>query len=1014
MKCRKISLQQSFLFVVLLFIPVFAKANFPSGDIAPDEATLLQTGQVTGTVFDATGVPLPGVNVVVSGTTIGTVTDADGRFTLSNAPANAILVISSMGYVTQTLAATPSMSITLDEQAEAMEEVVVIGYGSVRRSDLTGSIATVTPRSFLDQPASAGLSVLSGRAPGVVVRQANGAPGEGATIRIRGINSIRGDNAPLIVVDGNYASMPNLYDIESIEILKDASATAIYGSRGANGVIIVTTRRGSAAGKNEVKVFSNVSFDHLPNNWRYDMMEAPEYAQFTNSFLVGMGQPPQFSEEQIRSMGRGTDWQSVMFKTGVSQNHKVIFTGGNEKMKYYVSPEYSRTEGIMINSWAESYGMNAKLDAELNSRISYQLEANVSQSERYNPDLGRGSGHTSMPLTAALTWSPTTSVRDEQGNFILMDAFGSRMLNPVLMTTKRDLRLSKSGGVVGNVRIKIIDGLTFDGKASMRYGVSGRREFTPAEMNAGRTDASQRNRESQTWLVNSVLTYNRTLQEKHNMSLMAGFEQTQSQWREFRADAKGIMDPDVGWDNLAMASMYEIFSEFSNDALRSFFGRVNYNYDSRYYLTGTYRVDGSSKFLGDNRFSHFPSFAVAWRISEEDFLKDLDIFQNMRIRGSWGVTGSQAIGAYATISPLGRTTYSWGTNQTHIGFHPGAPSNRNLQWEETTTYDVGFDLTALSGKLNFTFDYYYKKTDKLLSRITVPLYNGGENIDTNVGNLENKGFEVNLNYVVFENRDWTYDINMNASYNRNKVLDLGEHNRLWGGAGISGVTPNSPFAILPGHPIGTIYGYKYLGIWQQGQRTEAARYGQIPGEYRYEDLNDNGSYDAGDYQVIGSATPKFTRGFNNHLSWRNWDLNILVEGLHGRDIINLTYCTVNNIFDQASTVKGRAGKDRWSPENPNAEFSMLTTNNILMANSSHYMQDGSYIKLRNISLARRFAITDIMRVRAAVSAQNVFRYTKYKGYDPEVSSSGSDSDTGLDWFAYPNPRTYTISVSLEF
>jgi outer membrane receptor protein involved in Fe transport len=343
--------------------------------------------------------------------------------------------------------------------------------------------------------------------------------------------------------------------------------------------------------------------------------------------------------------------------------------------------------------------------------------------------------------------------------------------------------------------------------------------------------------------------------------------------------------------------------------------------------------------------------------------------------------------------------------------------NLGLQWEETTTTDLGLDFSVLDGKLSFAFDWYYKQTDKLLSKVSVPLYNGGETVSTNIGTIENTGFEVNLNYVVIENKDWSYEVNLNGAHNQNTVLDIGDQERLWGGSSVAGAMPQSPFIILPGHSIGTIFGYKYLGLWQRGDVVEAAKYGQEPGGYRYEDLNKNYKYDAEDYQVIGNSNPDFTWGFNHHLSWKNWDLNVLFEGLHGRDIINLDYCIINNISDNSLAITGRAGKNRWTPENPHAEFSRLTLNNIVMTNSDQWIQDGSYVKLRNLSLAYRIPkqITRFANIRLSVSAQNVLTFTNYKGYDPEVSSAGSsDTDAGLDWFAYPNPRSYTLSLSIEY
>jgi TonB-linked SusC/RagA family outer membrane protein len=551
----------------------------------------------------------------------------------------------------------------------------------------------------------------------------------------------------------------------------------------------------------------------------------------------------------------------------------------------------------------------------------------------------------------------------------------------------------------------------------MGFGTGGDRYFMPAAVNGGRADASQKGYENRSWLVNAFLTYSKTLANKHQLSLMFGFEQSQGESRDFKAIANDLSYAAVEWDNLRLGKSPSAESGYSNDALRSYFARGTYNYDGRYYFTGTYRADGSSKFRGKNRFSYFPSFALGWRLSEEGFLKDTDIFRNLKLRGGWGITGSQAVGSYATTPSMSSSSYSWGTAQSNIGYEPGVMGNLGLQWEETTTTDLGLDFSVFDGKLSFAFDYYYKLTDKLLSRVTVPLYNGGGTINSNIGEIENKGFEVNLNYVVIENKDWSYEVNLNGAHNENTVLDIGEQERLWGGSSVAGAMDQSPFIILPGHPIGTIYGYKYLGLWQLGDVVEAAKYGQVPGEYRYEDLNGNYAYDSEDYQIIGDANPDFTWGFNHHLSWKNWDLNVLFEGLHGRDIINLNYCAVNNIFDNSMSITARSGKNRWTPENPWAEFSKLTTNNIVKSNSDQWIQDGSYVKLRNLSLAYRIPkqITRFADIRVAVSSQNVLTFTKYKGFDPEVSSAGgSDTDAGLDFFAYPNPRSYTLSLSIEY
>ena len=977
---------------------------------------------ITGKVTDAAGEPLPGVTVMIKGSQQGTVTDTNGAYSLQIPNENTTLTFSFLGFHTQEIVAGNNriINVSLLEDTRQLEEIVVLGYGAVKKSDLTGSVASVLSKAFLDQPGSSVNSILGGRAPGVVVRRANGAPGQGSTVRIRGANSILGNNDPLYVVDGNYSGgLPNMYDIESIEILKDASATAIYGSQGANGVIIVTTKRGSAEGRNDLKLYSNLSFDYVP--YMYDMMDGMEYANFVNEMLVSAGQSPEYSPdyiERIRQEGY-TNWQKELFRTGMSQSHKAVWSGGNKKMKYYVSPSFSKMDGIMINTSSRSYGLGSKFDTEMNRFISFQIEGSIGHGETLNSDLGSGNAHSTLPLMSALIWSPLAKVYNDDGTFQVMDPLACRTLNPVLLTTLKDKSYSNNGNAVGNVKIKIFDGLEFNGKAAMSFGTGGSRKFLPKALNGNVATASQNNYERLSWLINSFLTYNKTLIGKHSFSFMLGFEETQWESREFDANAVNLQFESVEWDNLSLGTTNTVGSAYGNTAMRSYFSRGTYNYDGRYYFTGTYRIDGSSKFQGRNRFSNFPSFALAWRPSEEGFLKNTEIFQNLKLRGSWGITGSQAINAYATYAPLRSRTHAWGTEQRYTGYGPGDPSNLNLQWEETTSTDFGLDITTLGGKLSFTFDYYSKQTDKLLSNTTVPLYNGGGTVATNLGTIENKGFEVNLNYVIFENRIWSYDVNLNGARNRNEVVDIGDLERLWGSSGINAMS-GSPFIILKGYPLGTLYGYKYLGIWQPEDAAEAAKFGQEPGGYRYEDLNGNNQYDAGDYQVIGCTNPKFTWGFNNHLSWNNWDFNVLFEGLHGRDIMNLTYCSAANVFDNSFTIKSRAGMNRWSPENRNAEFSSiasLSRNNVIMPNSDQWIQDGSYVKLRNISLAYRFTkkMIKVADIRLALSAQNVYTFTKYKGYDPEVSAhGGTDTSGGMDWFTYPNPRSVTMSLTVEF
>jgi len=971
--------------------------------------------KITGRVTDSSGSPLPGVTVTIKGTTGGTVTDSYGNYVLTNVPTNAILVFSFVGMKTMEIEVKgkTTASIAMKEETVGIEEVVAIGYGTMKKSDITGSVASVSEKSFLDQSASSVISVLSGRAPGVTVRRSNGAPGADPIIRIRGANSLLGNNDPLIVVDGNYGSMPDMYDIESIEILKDASATAIYGSRGANGVILVKTKRGTQ-GKNTVKLYSDVSFDNVPQ--RYDLMDAYEFAEF-NKYV---GAYP-FTEEELARFKThgGIDWQDEILQTGLSQKYKAVFSGGtNNNVQYYVSPNYCKSTGTIRNTEASGYGLSAKVDMDISKRISIQIESSVGHSDNLNPDLAQGGSKTTNPLMSALIWAPTEPVFNEDGVFNRLGVGSGSALNPILLTEIQETNYSNNGSGVGNLKIKITDGLVFNAKGFMSFATGGNRHFESNEYTGVGAAARQSSYESKSWLVNAFLTYSKTFANVHSFSAMAGMEETKSESQSVSADAIKLPLESVGWYNLGLgAPNIAINSGWSNSAMRSYFTRLNYNFASRYYLTINYRADGSSKFRGDNQFSYFPSFSLAWRLSEEDFMKSQNLFQNIKIRSGWGITGSQAIGTYATFSPLSGTSYTWG-NVPQPGYRATVGGNQDLKWESTKQLNLGIDLTTLNNRLSVSLDYYDKKTEDLLAPVSIPYYYGGGSVISNVGSVRNRGFEFNSNYDVLKTNNWSYDINLNGSINRNKVLDIGEQKMLYGTTYSSAIASVSPFVLVPGQPIGTIYGYKYLGIWQDNEAAQAVKFEQEPGDYKYEDLNGNHTYDSGDNQIIGNMNPSFTWGFNNHLSYKNFDLNILLEGVHGRDVMNWSYLLATERIDLTQTYNLRAAKDRWTPDNPDAEFAKIGNSNRLSPLSSQFVQDGSYIKLRNISLAYRVPRSTISfaAVRLSVSAQNILTFTKYKGYDPEISSTSANYDTnsGMDWFAYPNPMSLSFGISIEY
>jgi TonB-dependent starch-binding outer membrane protein SusC len=993
---------------------------FYSGNAVASSNTLLSEvqGTIKGSVYDSNGNPLTGATIVVkSNPTIGTMADDKGNFIL-NVAKGTELSVSFIGYETQTVIAEDNMKITLADAVNKMDEIVIVGYGSVKKSDLTGSVSSISTKAYLDQSPSSGNSILVGRAPGVSVSRSNGAPGKGFTIRIRGANSLYGGNDPLVVVDGTYGGIPDANDIESIEILKDASATAIYGSRGANGVILVKTKYGSS-GKPKLSIFSNYTIDKMPKY--YDLMDAYEFAEFNNR--VGTYS---FTSDELAGYKEngGTNWQKSITQTGVNQTHKVVLSGGTDKIKYYISPDYNKSTGIIKNVESESYALNSKVEMDLSKNINLEIKAGLGHAFTKNPDMATGGSKTSIPLMGAMLWSPTESIYDADGGYNRLGIGTGAIINPLLMTTLKKTNYSNSGNGETNLKVKIFEGLDLNAKALVNFYNTGSRNFESSEYTGVYATASQASNEGKTWLLNWYMTYNKTIAELHNFSLMGGFEETKNENRYFSATADNLPLESVGWDDLGLASPnVEVSSGYSNSAMRSYFGRFNYNYASRYYLTVNYRADGSSKFKGSNQWGYFPSFSLAWKLSQEEFMKSQNIFQNVKIRGGWGTIGNQAISSYETYTTLGSRNWSWGTSTSYAGYFAKVGGNENLKWETTRQGNIGIDLGVLNNRLNLTMDYYNKKTVDLLAPVSVTGYNGGDSeygtstVISNVGSVRNEGFEFSIDYVVINNNDFSYDVNFNGALNKNKVISLGKNSIIYGDTYAAGLTSVSPFALIPGHQIGSIYGLKYLGIWQQSESEEAAKYGQVPGDYKYQDVDGDHTYDSDDKQVIGHTNPSFSWGFNNHLSYKDFDLNILFEGVHGRDVMNWSYMVGTEAGTVAAFYNLRAAKNRWTPSNTHAEFARVGATNDMQPLSSQYMQNGSYIKLRNISLSYRVprSLVSFASIRVSISAQNILTITKYKGLDPEISSSeGSDISSGMDWFAYPNPKSISFGVSLEY
>jgi TonB-linked SusC/RagA family outer membrane protein len=965
-----------------------------------------QQTTITGTVTDSNQEPLPGVTVIIKGTTKGAVSNVDGEFTLSDVTSGSTLVFSFVGMSSQEVLVgnQTTISITMLADAIGLEEVVAVGYGTMKRADISGASANVNTSDFQDLPSIDIAESMQGRVAGLSITSNSGSPGTSSKIRIRGGNSMLGNNDPLIVLDGVAVNIGlndiNPNDIASLDILKDASSTAIYGSRGANGVIVITTKTGNSD-KPRIQVSTDYSFDQVAN--QYDLLNAADFVTLNNVTLTGPS--------------ADTDWQNEVFQSGHTSNTQLNITGGNEKLKYFLSGSVVDQDGLVANTGYQKYTVRSNVDTKINEKLNVSLNLTVSKTERNNTNDNASSKGSS--IWQSLIWSPTEPVFNEDGTYNRTDQYSSIALNPVMVAKNRKEDVFATT-VLANSKIdyKIVDNLVYSAILGAEEIKTENATFT--NQNVSPTTGSSRSyNDNFFWQFSNFLTYKNTFNDVHRMSIMLGFEQSQNTNKGFNANGSNLATESVGYDNLALNASAGIGSYWRQSSLRSYLGRATYSLKDKYLLTATFRVDGSSKFQGDNKYSSFPSVAAGWRISEESFMQNASNIDNLKLRASWGITGSQAIQPYATMALLSPRVYSYGTPQASTGYMPSGAPNPDLKWEETTQINIGADLTMYNGRLNVTADYFKKNTDGLLQAKALPAYNGGGSIISNIGEIENKGVELSIGGEIIRKSDFSWNANANFSKLNNKVISIGDEEQIFPGGNYgSGFLTSKVFIVKPGESLGSIYGYNFLGIWQQDEAAEALKFGNVPGDSKYEDLDGNNIIDGGDQKIIGKGLPDFTWGLNNSFAYKNFDLNIMIEGVQGRDIINLGYAGAGVAVGDARAITLEDAKNTWTESNTNTIWPKVgSSSNTDHINSSKWLQNGSYVKLRNISLAysipkEKLKVGDL---RIVLSGQNLITFTDYKGFDPEVSSTGkSDIDQGLDLGSYPTAKSYTLGLTLNF
>lgn len=987
--------------------------------------TVSSTKNISGVVKDETGEPVIGANVVVKGTTNGTVTDMNGRYSLE-VPEGGVLQISYIGYNTQEVKVGSGdvVNVSLREDSEALDEVVVIGYGTVKKSDLTGAVGSVQMKDVSQVGITSADRALQGQIAGVQVNARTGQPGESMMIRVRGSNSLAGGNEPLYVIDGmpveKMNSDINPEDILSMEVLKDASSTAIYGSRGANGVVMITTKRGRT-GDTVLEYNGYVGVSSLRK--KLDLLGKDDYIAMVNEVSQNDGNGIAITPEQAALLPNN-DWQDLAYQTALTHSHQVSVSGGTDKTKLYSSLNYMNQEGIIKGSDYNRFALRINGDQKLARNLS--LNASIAYSYgTQNTANSNADGWGAIAYTA-MVMAPIQEIRDADGKYTNFSGTPWGGTNPVGMAELYKNKTVNSR-LLANMSLiyEIIDGLTFRVNAGAEVNAGSSDRYIPIGLSAGGKldgDASKSKSNYYTIINENILTYDKRFNKNHALNLMGGVTFQTYQYNDLGGSGTGFLRDVYETNNLGVASTPGTPSSgYSDYRMASFLGRANYNLMERYLLTVTARYDGSSKFSKNHKFAFFPSAALAWRLSEENFMKDIDWLSNLKLRASIGQTGNQSISPYQTFARLGTSGPIFGDGKD-IGFRLSSMANDDLKWETTTQTDIGVDFGFFSNRLNIGFDYYWKQTRDLLYNATLPPSSGYSSMLRNLGRIDNKGFEISINTINMKGKvNWT--TNLNITSNRSIVKDLGSD--VYGNkiqridAPIGG---GNWFPLFVGKAPFQLYGYEIEGIYQtdeearlNGEATKKA------GDYRYKDTDGKAGITTGDKTIIANTQPKFTFGLTNIVNWNNFELSFLLIGSVGGDIVNEFNKSITNIGGTWN-IRKDVWENHWTPENPNAKYaraSAATKDYLAFGDpNSVWVENGSYLRFKDIKLAytlpsQWFAGSRKPNISVYLSGQNLITITSYSHYDPEASWTSS-AVNGWDRGVYPSAKSFTLGLQVKF
>ncbi len=1035
---------------------------------------------VRGTVVDQTGESVIGASIQVKGTTQGTITDIDGKFSLGVPDKKSVIVVSFIGYATKELQVDTSkpMSIVLEEDTKVLDEVVVVGYQEVRKKDLTGSVAKADMNELLNTPVGSFDQTLGGRIAGVNVSSSEGTPGGTMNIVIRGNNSLTQDNSPLYVIDGfpvedaAIASTINPSDIESLDILKDASATAIYGARGANGVVIITTKKGKV-GKAQITYDGSVTMHHVTRT--IPMMDAYEFvklqaetypasiANSTGGYLMEY-QGKQWTLDDYRDIFQ-YDWQDEILRTALQHNHNIRLTGGTEGVRYNASVSYYNQDGILLNSGYERFQARAntvikrdKLDINLTTNYSRSIQTGSTPSETSYSGMNNLFysvwGYRPVTYPNKSMESLLNDVMDEA-----IDSSNDYRFNPI-RSLKEEYRkyyinnLQLNGYVsyefIKGLKLKVSGGYTYDARKNDQFNNSNTRYGGPTSTD--KVNAQIIRNERLTWLNENTLTYQTNIKKKHFFNSLVGITFQNSDYEYYSLKSTHIPNESLGMAGMADGTLSSSSSLKSSWSMMSYLARLNYNYKSKYYATASFRADGSSKFSKKHRYGYFPSGSLAWNFMEEEFMAPIKkVVGAGKLRVSWGLTGNNRIGEYdyyALLQMLKEKqgdyisngsipsgVYPFDNDMSSVGMVPVSLPNEDLKWETTEQWNVGLDLSFFNERLNFTADVYRKTTRDLLLEASLPLVSGYYSATKNIGKVRNDGLELSLSTVNVQTKDFTWTSDFNIAFNKNEVLELAENQLSLTTAARFDQNYNSQPSYIAkvGLPMGMMYGYIYEGTYKYDDFVKSGNSYTLkdnvpyfsseantqPGMPKYKDVNGDGIIDTNDRTIIGRGLPIHTGGFTNSFTYKGFDLSVFFQWSYGNDIMNANRLFFENAGGKKDLNQFASYANRWTPENPESDIPAATksaSNNVI---SSRIIEDGSYLRLKTITLGYTFPKTLIAKAklsnaRVYVAAQNLWTWTSYSGYDPEVSVRNSALTPGLDFSSYPRAFTLSFGVNLGF